>query len=285
MEREAAKRYRELAEASAASGNLEVAALFESLGREELGHVDVVEQLSRRATGHAPEAASFQWTTSEAYDTDEIEGGPARLTPYRALSIAVLNEERAFAFYSYAAAYAEDEEVARAAESFAQEELHHAALLRKHRRLAYREERVARRRRRWEVTESSPATRQALATSAAALEAAVAARHHAIAERLRGAEENEAVQVLYRVAEIARNAAAEFPGGEPIAGAPAAEPALPAAGAKDSVRDAVLDLEEVCDFYLRVADYARDEGLLNGAQRLAESAIARVALLRHWLAS
>ena len=52
-------------------------------------------------------------------------------TPYRALAMAVRNEERAFAFWSYVAAYSEDSEIKKAAEAMAREELGHVSTLRK----------------------------------------------------------------------------------------------------------------------------------------------------------
>ena len=62
------------------------------------------------------------------------------MTPYRALSMAVRNEERAFAFWSYVAGFAEDPEIKKSAESMAREELGHVATLRKERRRAYHSE-------------------------------------------------------------------------------------------------------------------------------------------------
>ena len=52
------------------------------------------------------------------------------MTPYRVLTIAVRNEERAFAFWSYVAAHADGEEVRLAAETMAKEELEHVAAFR-----------------------------------------------------------------------------------------------------------------------------------------------------------
>ena len=62
------------------------------------------------------------------------------MTPYRALSMAVRNEERAFAVWSYVAGFAEDPEIKKSAESMAREELGHVATLRNERRRAYHSE-------------------------------------------------------------------------------------------------------------------------------------------------
>ena len=55
--------------------------------------------------------------------------------------MAVRNEERAFAFWSYVAAHAEAPEIRQAAETMAHEELGHVATLRRERRRAFHAER------------------------------------------------------------------------------------------------------------------------------------------------
>jgi rubrerythrin len=66
----------------------------------------------------------------------------ALLTPYRALALAVQNEQRAFVFYSYLAAHAQDAAAAKEAERLALAKLRHAATLRRWRRAAYRAEKI-----------------------------------------------------------------------------------------------------------------------------------------------
>ena len=66
---------------------------------------------------------------------------PRLLSAYRALSMAVRNEERAFAFWSYVAAHAGDADIRHAAETMAHEELGHVATLRRERRSAFHAER------------------------------------------------------------------------------------------------------------------------------------------------
>ena len=56
------------------------------------------------------------------------------------LGQAVRNEERAFAFWSYVAAYSKDSEIKQAAEAMAREELGHVSTLRRERRRAYHKE-------------------------------------------------------------------------------------------------------------------------------------------------
>ena len=62
---------------------------------------------------------------------------PELLDAYKAFSMAVRNEERAFVFWTYVAAHALSEEIKAAAERMAREELGHVATLRRERRKAF----------------------------------------------------------------------------------------------------------------------------------------------------
>jgi rubrerythrin len=119
----------------------------------------------------------------------------ARLTPYRAFAIAVDNEQRAFALYSYLATAASDPRVAAEAERLAHEELRHASLMRRWRRQAWHREGRAHRPAPLEVT--SPA---ALGALLAEQEAAIAARQRAIASRLRATGDEDSAQLLEALA-------------------------------------------------------------------------------------
>ena len=97
---------------------------------------------SQSRRGKAPDPALVRWEAPQTFDPDttaEIKTS-RRMTPYRALSMAVRNEERAFAFWSYVAGFATDPEIKKAAEEMAHEELGHVATLRKVRRRAYHSE-------------------------------------------------------------------------------------------------------------------------------------------------
>src|SRR5690606_12726414 len=75
----------------------------------------------------------------EAVFDDEGAGlvAPDMLSAYRAFSMAVRNEERAFVFWTYVAAHAKSDEIRSAAERMAREELGHVAKLRAERRRAF----------------------------------------------------------------------------------------------------------------------------------------------------
>jgi rubrerythrin len=144
MEREAGARYARLAVEMKRRGDHGLAATFETMIEEERDHLAAIERWSIEATQAPPSEARFSWELPPeiARSWDEAMES-ATLTPYRALGIAVVNEERGFAFYSYIAAHAENASVRTAAEALAREELRHAALLRRERRRAWRRERQA----------------------------------------------------------------------------------------------------------------------------------------------
>lgn len=89
-----------------------------------------------------PDPALVRWEAPETFDADSAsEIRTSRLmTPYLALSMAVRNEERAFAFWSCLAALSDDAEIKKVAEAMAREELGHVSILRKERRRAYHRE-------------------------------------------------------------------------------------------------------------------------------------------------
>lgn len=139
MERAAAQRYRTLAEAMRSVGYDDIADVFNELAREEEQHVLSVEKLAGTLLGGMPTKDIVRWVLPETFGSEEASPA-ALLTPYKALSIAVRSEERAFAFWSYVAANAESEAVGSLAESMAHHELLHAAKFRAARRKAYHAE-------------------------------------------------------------------------------------------------------------------------------------------------
>ncbi|MDK1491169.1 ferritin family protein [Sinorhizobium sp. 7-81] len=134
MEQEAVDGYVALAARMRAEGRPDLTAVFERLIAEEKGHLGKVNQW---LGDQAPEPVSL----AEPLFDDEGAGVVASelLTSYRAFSMAVRNEERAFVFWTYAAAHAPSDEIRQAAERLAREELGHVATLRRERRRAFHE--------------------------------------------------------------------------------------------------------------------------------------------------
>src|SRR3954447_1986063 len=142
MEQEAATKYAELAEEMRRQDRAELLTVFSDLAAAEREHVDSVQRWSQSRRGKRPDPALVRWEAPETFDSDataEIKASNL-ITPYRALAMAVRNEERAFAFWSYLAAYSKDPEIKKASEAMAKEELGHVATLRKERRRAYHRE-------------------------------------------------------------------------------------------------------------------------------------------------
>jgi rubrerythrin len=177
LEAAAARRYRYLAAWWEAQGERALTALFDRLAALEKEHVAAV--LARR-----PEAGIVPLPNSTCGPPplDDAAWRSALLTPYRALSLAVREEERAFAFYAEVAAHAATSALRALAEELARDELDHAAILRRARRAAYRDERAHR-------PPPPPADLAAFETRSAAWEAEVAAAAGRMA-RLRALSRN-----------------------------------------------------------------------------------------------
>jgi rubrerythrin len=218
IERESVRRYAELAAMMERRGEADTAAAFRVMHDEECRHVDAVQQWAHRLGEAAVHATRFEWRLpADLADSWDDVARSARLTPYRAFAIAVDNEQRAFALYSYLAAAATDPRVAAEAERLALEELRHASLMRRWRRRAWHHEGRARAQEPRVVTSAD-----ALHAMLAQHEAAIVARQRGIAARLRALGDETGAQLLAQLAdapswpvdEAASPAAANLPATE-----------------------------------------------------------------------
>ncbi|MDT3684724.1 MAG: ferritin family protein [Pseudorhodoplanes sp.] len=264
MAREAATRYAQLATRARAEGVSELADLFERLAEEKRSHESSVLQWSQQRSGKAPDLSDMRWKLPQIFDEEAAgELAVSRLaSAYRVLSMAVRNEERAFALWSYIAAEAETPEIRKAAEKMALQELGHVSLLRRARRQAYHAERAAHPQDR----PRSPTDRLA---AAAVLERRLADQLEGLAERLVGDESlrarSLAAQSLTMADEVASVASRDD--GEAV-----------------EDLDVATAAERLVEDYLDVADLSRDESIALLAQSLAKRAISRLAWL-HALAA
>ncbi|TKB09762.1 MAG: rubrerythrin family protein [Mesorhizobium sp.] len=138
MEKESADRYADLARRMRGAGRRELADVFDRLVREETGHTDMVSGWSRQVTHKPPEIRPADAVPQDGFDEEGIWlVSPELVDAYRSLAIAVRNEERAFAFWSYVAAHGASPEIREAAERMARAELEHAKTLRRERRKAF----------------------------------------------------------------------------------------------------------------------------------------------------
>jgi rubrerythrin len=255
MEAEAANRYGELAEEMRRQNKPDLAVVFAQLAAAEREHVESVSRWSQARRGRLPDPTLVRWEAPETFDQETAtEVKTSRLmTPYRALAMAVRNEERAFAFWSYLAAYSEDPEIKKASETMANEELGHVATLRKERRRAYHREHDAR---------GGDGTVQSR-VDAQRLELRLAARLADIERRLAGPAAVRAKELLDQTMGMAQQAGhfGSFPS------------AL-------EQRDAQAVAETLVDAYLEGAENSEDETRVEALQELAAKAIARLAWLR-----
>jgi rubrerythrin len=135
---EAVTRYEEIADRMRSAGKLTLAELFDRFVAQERSNLESVSVWSARESGGVPDPALVRWRIPDIFDDEGMSTiDPHLVSTYRALSVAVRNEERTFVFWSYVVAHAQDPDVRKAAERMAGEELRHAARLRRERRQAY----------------------------------------------------------------------------------------------------------------------------------------------------
>jgi rubrerythrin len=142
MEKESAERYVALAERMRDAGRQDLADVFDRLVREETGHIEMVAGWSQQALHHAAASLPPEAVPQGVFDDENLKlVSPELVDAYRSWAVAVRNEERAFAFWSYVAANGVTAEIRDAAERMAREELEHAKTLRRERRKAFFRER------------------------------------------------------------------------------------------------------------------------------------------------
>jgi hypothetical protein len=100
LEIEAAERYAEFADAMEQHNNREVAELFRKLARIEHKHAEQILEEMRWTAPPRPPVGGYQWEGLEGPETADFTTLHYLMQPYHALEIALLNEKRAFAFFS-----------------------------------------------------------------------------------------------------------------------------------------------------------------------------------------
>lgn len=285
MEHEAASRYQELTNYMKQRGETHLAATFGQLAELERRHGDELRDWATRKGLPAPQPKQFSWRLPETFSLKDVGG--AALSPYLILGIAVRNEELAFAFYTYVSALTDAQpEVRECAESFAREELKHVAQLRKLRRGAYHSQRKDAPKRRPAATTLADLHRLAWGLESGSSElTALAARR--LAADGHATEASLLDQASADAAARATDCANLCDGGKAPEGSEAAQevrsgdPAALTAEALLALCE--RDAQDVLEAYLSTADQATTETVLGQSQRLAESAVGRLALIRSLL--
>ena len=254
MEKESADRYAALAVRMREAGRQDLAAVFDRLVREETGHMDMVVGWSQQALHHAPPADEH--APKGVFDDE----GAALVSPelqdaYHSFAMAVRNEERAFAFWSYVAADAPTTVIREAAERMAHEELEHARILRRERRKAFFAQRAH---------EPAPSD----ARSLGAIENDVAAALEQLAESASGRTRQDFRMLAAEARRMAQDLDTDPLDELPPAGAPS-----------------MSSLEALCEwlaeFYVEAGETLPSQAARDRAQALATAAIKRLALVRH----
>jgi rubrerythrin len=255
MERESADRYRDFAARLRKQGDPGLAAEFEALAALEDRHVDEVAARARSVSGRPerPMPAGLQPPRT----FNEQEAREALLNAYQALAFAVRNEERAFAFYTYVAAAADDQSLRALAEDLARDELDHASRLRRLRRRAFHQERP--------VSLEIPTSVEGLRALVQQWEVRAAIAHAALAARLDHSGHHKEADIFRRLAREETSAA----GAAPVQDAPSLSNAA----------EGLRLVEETFDRLALIAERAKEERVVTEAQRLAEGSIARLALV------
>lgn len=195
IENESVRRYAMLAELMDRRGEPATAAAFRAMLEEERRHVASVDRWAASIGEPVPVDEQFEWQLPADLSSswDEVSAS-ALLTPYRAFALAVENEQRAFSFYAYLAAHADNAQIRAEAEKLGAEELRHASLLRRWRRRAYhREHRPA------PVADLEIDSVELLHTVLAQHESVIARSHRELARRLRRVGDEDGAQLLERL--------------------------------------------------------------------------------------
>lgn len=129
LEREAARRYEELAAAMATEGNRELSLFFTRMAHYSRKHL--AEAMSRGGFRKLPPLApnEYEWPEGTAPETAAWAGVDAQMGGREALQLALDGERRGHAYYLAIAASSRDPELRAIAGEFAAEEAEHVCQL------------------------------------------------------------------------------------------------------------------------------------------------------------
>ena len=131
LEREAARRYEELAESIRADGNAEVKKFFRKMATFSRKHLALA--MERGGFRHVPALTAEEYLWPDGISPEQFDwiGVDTMIDVNNALDLALDGERRGHAFYAGIASTTADPEVRVMAEKFAAEEAEHVAELEK----------------------------------------------------------------------------------------------------------------------------------------------------------
>jgi hypothetical protein len=246
---------------------LPVRPVFEVVAAREHNRCDSLSAACLTACSKRPDASDLRWAPIDLVPAAEIAdiGNSSLSTPYDAWALAARHRQRAFVFWTYVIALAEDILVRETAERLAREALSDGNLLRRERRLAWRAERKL-------GAEHAPEIDEQIdePVSAALLESLLLRDMMAWSQRLDPVQRKQLLTL------------------DP---APLPPPFLTPPDGNDIdtkieeieqiKRRALRRAEQLSNVYLDEADRATDQSSMELAQKLAAQSIIRLAGLRH----
>lgn len=130
LEIEAMERHTELADVMEVHNNAQAAGIFRRLAGYGEQHAAEVSAMMREMEPVSVAPWDYDWGGDEAPETSAMENADYRMTTAHALEMALQTEQSAQRYYAMVAAQAQNDEVRRYAEEFAQEEAQHVEYVR-----------------------------------------------------------------------------------------------------------------------------------------------------------
>ncbi|MGO8907908.1 MAG: ferritin-like domain-containing protein [Bradyrhizobium sp.] len=264
MAQRAAQRYGALAERIDENA-WPVRGVFEVLAKRERDRCDSVSAMCLAACGKRPDASDLRWAPIDLVPAAEIADikDSSLSTPYTAWALAARHRQRAFVFWTYVIALAENPLVRLAAENLAREALSDGNQLRQERRRAWRAERKL-------ASETAAPDGTGEPASAPLLESLLLKDIIAWSQGLTSAQRNYV---------LAMDPSRLPP---PFLTSSGAGGVDPASGEIEQIkRRALRRAEQLSNIYLEDADSAHDQSSMELAQKLAAQSIIRLAGLRN----
>ena len=243
--------------------------VFEALATREQNRSGSLSAACLAACGKRPDASDLRWAPIDLVPAAEIADikNSSLSTPYTAWVLAARHRQRAFVFWTYVIALAEDPLVRLTAETLAHEALSEGSLLRRERRLAWRAERKIAAD---ETDEAAAAHGADEPASAALLESLLLKDIIAWSQGLTPAQRDH----------VTTMDPSRLPPHFLIL--PDEGGADPASGEIEQIkRRALRRAEQLSNIYLDEAESATDQSSMELAQKLAAQSIMRLAALRN----
>ncbi|MDP3074577.1 hypothetical protein [Bradyrhizobium sp.] len=257
----ATQRYDALA-AQPDEGRRPVRAVFVVLSARERERCDSLSAACLAACGKRPDGSDLRWAPIDLVTAEEIAdiGNSSLSTPYTAWALAARQRQRAFVFWTYVIALAENPQVRLTAENLAREALSDGNRWRRERRLAWRTAK----------TEAGEMATSDESASAALLESLLLRDIIAWAQGLTPAQRDQLLAMD----------PSRLP---PHFLTPSDQSRIePASGDIEQIkRRALRRAEQLSNIYLDEADSADDQSRMELAQKLAAGSIMRLASLRN----